>query len=94
MTGVKDSTLQALRLRYNAALAAHQGCIRALAEAGRSGALPSSRALQAEAKARHELERARAALLTAMTESITGHAAEPEPDRSPQQRSREPERDA
>jgi hypothetical protein len=72
MTGVKDSTLQALRLKYNAALAAHQGCLRALLEAAMAGAPPAAAALESEDRARQALEQARERLLAAMTESITG----------------------
>jgi hypothetical protein len=96
MTGVKDSTLQALRLKYNAALAAHQGCVRALTEAGMGGTPPSSAAIEAEARASAELERARTALLAAMTEAITGRPVgqpDPAPPRPPPH-PRGPERDA
>jgi hypothetical protein len=76
MTGVKTATLRALRLRYNAALAAQQGCMRALIEASRAGAPASAALVESEARAREELQRARARLLAAMTEAITGEPAE------------------
>jgi hypothetical protein len=72
MTGAKDATLQALRLRYNAASAAHQQCLRALSEARLAGTAPSAALLDRETGARQELERARECLLAAMTEAITG----------------------
>jgi uncharacterized protein involved in exopolysaccharide biosynthesis len=75
MTGVKTSTLQALRLQYNAALAAQQGCMRALIEASMAGTLASAALVEREARARQELDRARERLLAAMTEAITGEAA-------------------
>jgi hypothetical protein len=75
MTGVTMATLQAWRLRYNAALAAHQGRARALHEALASGKGASAEMIRAEAEARAQLDRARAALLAALTESITGKPA-------------------
>jgi uncharacterized protein (DUF58 family) len=76
MTAMTDSTLQALRLRYNAALAAHQGCLRALREAGMAGTPVSAALRDNETRARRELEQARERLLAAMTEAITGQPAE------------------
>ncbi len=75
MRGSKDAALQALRLKYNAALAAHQGCMRALTEAALGGTTPSAVSLETEVSARAELERARTALLAAITEAITGRPA-------------------
>jgi hypothetical protein len=78
MTGATNATLRARRLRYNAALAAHQSSARALNEALASGKRASPEMIRDEAKARAELERARTALLEAMTDSITGvPAADP-----------------
>ena len=51
MSGSRDTTLQALRLKYNAPLAAHQGCMRALTEASMAGAIASSALIESEAKA-------------------------------------------
>jgi hypothetical protein len=90
MTGVKTSTLQALRLRYNAALAAQQGCMRALIEASMAGTVASAALVESEARARAELDQARERLLAAMTEAITG---EPGAGRAAEARSPEsPER--
>ena len=75
MAGATNATLRARRLNYNAALAAHQGCARALNAALASGDGASSELVRGEARARAELDRARAALLAAMTESITGKSA-------------------
>jgi hypothetical protein len=73
MRARNDATLQALRLKYNAALDAHSGCLRALTDATLAGAtVPSAALLEAEAKARQELDRARDRLLAALTEAITG----------------------
>jgi hypothetical protein len=85
MTGATNAIIRARRLRYNAALAAHQGSARALNEALASGKGASQEMIRAEANARAELDRARAALLAAMSESITGiPAAEPaEPPEPP-----------
>jgi hypothetical protein len=78
----RDAPLQTLRLKYNAAVTAHQGCMRALTEASMAGAGPSHALVESEAKARQELERAREQLLAAMTQAITGKAAPAEPTRS------------
>ena len=75
MTGQREATLQALRLTYNAALAAHQGCMRALIEATMAGTVPTVAIVENEARARHELERVRERLLAAMTDAITGQPA-------------------
>jgi hypothetical protein len=72
MTGAKDATLQALRLKYNAAFAAHQQSLRALSEARLAGSTPSAALVERETRARQEVERAREGLLAAMTEAITG----------------------
>jgi hypothetical protein len=75
MTGAKDSTLQALRLKYNAAVAAHQGCLRMLTEAAMAGKTPSAALVENEGRARRELDLARDRLLAAITEAITGQPA-------------------
>ena len=82
MAGRKDATLQTLRLKYNAALAAHQGCMRALTEALMAGASPTETLVASEAKARETLNAARERLLAAMTESITGEPATADPSAS------------
>jgi hypothetical protein len=86
----QEATLQTLRLKYNAALAAHQGCTRALTEAMMAGTTPDKALVESEAKAREALNLARERLLAAMTQSITGEApaaepsaAEPRPARRP-----------
>ncbi len=78
-----DATLQSLRLKYNAALAAHQGCLRALREAGMAGTTPPAALADNEARARLELEQVRDRLLAAMTEAITGHKAGEAPSNQP-----------
>lgn len=79
MTDGSDATLQSLRLKYNAALAAHQGRMRALTEASMAGTAPSRELVEAEVRARRELDRARERLLAGMTEAITGLPAVPAP---------------
>jgi hypothetical protein len=86
----QEATLQTLRLKYNAALAAHQGCTRALTEAMMAGTTPDKALVESEAKAREALNLARERLLAAMTQSITGEApvaeaqpAAPRPARRP-----------
>jgi hypothetical protein len=64
-------------MSYNAALAGHQGCMRALTEAAMAGAKPPTALVESEARARQELERARDRLLAAITEAITGQPADP-----------------
>ena len=65
---IKEAAFLALRLRYNSAYAAHQSCLRALAEVS-----PSPPDLVAnEAKALNGLAEARRNLLTAMTEVANG----------------------
>jgi len=75
MTDGNDATRRSLRLKYNAALAAHQGCLRAFTEASMAGSAPSIALVENEAKAREELDLARERLLAAMTEAITGQVA-------------------
>jgi hypothetical protein len=61
-----DPNVQALRLKYNAAFAAHQASARGLSQAGVGGTVPSSAAVDSEARARVGLVSARAALFAAM----------------------------
>jgi hypothetical protein len=75
MKGQTDATLQSLRLKYNAALAAHQGCLRELIDASMAWETPPAALVEKEARARLELDRVRDGLLAAMTEAITGHRA-------------------
>jgi hypothetical protein len=65
-----DPKVQALRLKYNAALAAHQACARALMEAALAGISPSGSAVEKEVEARAELDRAREALYAAMASIV------------------------
>jgi hypothetical protein len=74
MKSANDTTVQSLRLKYNAALAAHQGCLRALMDATMAGTDPAA-LVDNEARARLELDRVRDQLLAAMTEAITGRKA-------------------
>lgn len=55
-------------MKYQAAYAAHQSCLRALTEAGLSGGVVSARLLEQEAAALRELSKIRADLLAAMAE--------------------------
>ena len=82
MKSANDTTLQSLRLKYNAALAAHQGTLRALMEATMAGKPPAA-VVDNEARARLELARVRDRLLAAMTEAITGHKADEAPSNQP-----------
>src|SRR5687768_1015237 len=83
MQGQNDATLQSLRLKYNAAVAAHQGCVRALMEASKAGGMPPSTLVENEVRARRELDRVRDGLLAAMTEAITGQKAGAPPSNQP-----------
>ena len=65
-----DATVQSLRLKYNAALAAHQSCAQALVEASLSGTATAD-LVEKEARARAELERARGAFHAAMAKFVT-----------------------
>ena len=73
-----EAALQELRMRYQAAHAAYQACVRALTEAGMSGATPSATLLEQEAKALGALTQTRAKLLAAMAADDEGPPA-PEP---------------
>lgn len=94
MTRAKDAKLQTLRLKYNAALAAHQGCARALTEAMMAGTSPAAALIESEAHAREALNQARERLLAAMTESITGEPPAAEPPAPEPGTRRPPEDDA
>jgi hypothetical protein len=67
MPATPEAVLQDLRLRYHAAYAAYQACVRALTEATMSGVIPSPTLLEQEAKALGVLTKTRASLLAAMT---------------------------
>ena len=72
MSWSHDPHVQALRLKYNAALAAHQACASALTEARMGDGVPSPEAVEREAGARGELMRAREELFGAMAALVTG----------------------
>jgi tellurite resistance protein len=61
-----NPAMQALRLTYNAAVAAHASCSRALTEATLRGGQASPELIEAEAKAKARLAEAREMLHTAM----------------------------
>jgi hypothetical protein len=66
MPTITDAELRELRLRYNAAYAAYQGCMIALNEAVMTGEAASPALLKKEAEALRELTEARGELLEAM----------------------------
>jgi hypothetical protein len=66
----RDANVQALRLKYNAAFAAHQTCARGLTEAGLGGTTPPVAAVNSEAQARVGLVLARKALFAAMAAKV------------------------
>jgi hypothetical protein len=68
MPRISEAALRDLRLRYNSAHAAHQGCARAVTEAASSGVTPSADLLTNEAEALRQLIEARTKLLAAMAE--------------------------
>ena len=57
-------------MRYRAAYAAYQGCVRAVTEATMSGTSPSPTMLAQEAKALNTLNEVRASLLAAMADDV------------------------
>jgi len=65
-----DPTMQALRLTYNAAVAAHAACARALSEAVLRGDQPTPDLVKAEARAKARLSEARERLHTAMAAAM------------------------
>jgi hypothetical protein len=64
-----ETALHELRMRYQAAYTAYQGCVRAVTEATMSGTVPSAALLEQEAKALGALAALRASLLAAMTDA-------------------------
>ena len=70
---VTQATFRTLRLRYNVAYTVYQSCVRTLSEAGMSGEPPSADLIATEAKATHELTKARRNLLDAITLEATAH---------------------
>jgi hypothetical protein len=79
MPWTHDSATQALRLTYNAALAAHSNCSRALTEAHMRGEVPSPELIAAERSARLKLDEARGKLHAAMASAL-GPLPEPPGD--------------
>jgi hypothetical protein len=79
MPRVTESALAALRMRYHAAHAAHQSCLRAITEASLSGSEIAPALLEHEAKALRELAKLRAELLAAMTHDGVDEAADQPP---------------
>ena len=72
-----EAALQELRLRYHAAYAAYQSCVRVLTEATMSGEIPSPTLLEQEAKALGALTKTRASLLAAMAASAAARTGAP-----------------
>jgi hypothetical protein len=68
MPRASDAVLQDLRMRYRAAHAAYQNCVRAVTEATMSGTAVSPTMLEREAKALDALKTTRASLLAAMAD--------------------------
>jgi hypothetical protein len=68
MPGASEAALHDLRMRYRAAHAAYQACVRAVTEATMSGDLPSPTLLEREARALAALTKLRTNLLAAMAE--------------------------
>ena len=64
-----EAALLVLRMKYNAAYAAHQGRVRALTEAAMSGEVASHTLIESEAAALRALTEARENLLAGMRES-------------------------
>jgi hypothetical protein len=80
MPWANNSLIQSLRLQYNAAMTAHKASRQALIGATIEGATPSAELVDAEARARTQLEDIRAKLLAAMTSAIMGSSEiEPPP---------------
>lgn len=69
-----NASIQALRMQYNAALAAHTSAKRALIDATITGAKPSTEIVETEKRTSVVLEGVRAKLLAEMTQAITGEA--------------------
>jgi hypothetical protein len=74
MPWANNPETNSLRMKYNAAFAAHRERSRALVEANMQG-IVSPEQISAEARARLELEDAQAKFLAAMTKVITGGAS-------------------
>jgi hypothetical protein len=66
MSRTTEATLETLRMKYQMAHEAYQGCVWAMMEADKEGRKPSPQMLASEAKAMQELTEARAALIAAL----------------------------
>ena len=78
MPWANNPEIDALRRKYNVALTAHRDCHQVLANAHARGLTPSPEQIEAETKARLQLDEAQANLLAALTAVITGAtSAEP-----------------
>jgi hypothetical protein len=66
LPALSEADVRTLRMRYNAAYAAYQGCVLALNEAAMAGPHASQQLLDSEAAALSELTEARGQLLAAM----------------------------
>ena len=75
MPWANNPEIDALRRKYNAALTAHRECCQALADTHARGVPPSQDLIEAETKARLQLNSAQANLLAALTAVITGAAS-------------------
>jgi hypothetical protein len=72
MPRASEAALQDLRMRYRAAHAAYQACVRAVTESTMSGDVPSPTLLEREARALAALTKLRTNLLAAMAEPTDG----------------------
>jgi len=72
MPRLTEAELAALRMKYRAAHAAHQSCLRALSEAALSGSIVSRALREQEARALRELANIRAELLAGLAEAEPG----------------------
>lgn len=73
MPWTDDAAVRSIRLAYNAALAAHSSCARALNEATMRGEIPTSELIEAEKRALKQLNEAREKLHAAMASAIAPH---------------------
>ena len=76
MPWIDDPTIRSLRLAYNAAVAGHSACFRALSELVMRGEQPSSTAIEAEAAAKARMVEARRRLHAAMARAMGAAPAE------------------
>ena len=74
MPWTNNSSIQSLRLQYNAALTAHKVSRQMLIDAKADGATPSVELVDGEARAKAALENVRAKLLDAITNAIMGRS--------------------